>query len=499
MARVLAAVLAGKAVGVASRALGRGGGTALPGLVAEWIAPDIIARLTRELGRGAVIVTGTNGKTTTSRMLAGIIDAGGAPVLHNRSGSNLMRGLAASLTEAASITGHLPNGRRTAGVFEVDEATLPPAASAIRPRVITFTNLFRDQLDRYGEVDSIAALWRRALTAPGLAPAIVLNADDPSVSALRRHAPGRIISFGVEDQRATGDIEQHPADARWCAICGAEFTYTTRFFWHVGHWSCPGCGDRRPVPEIAATAVEPRGEHTRITITHPSGSLDVNLPLVGLYNVYNALAATAAALAIDVPAEAIIRGLERFTAAFGRQEALSVHGREVQIFLCKNPAGVNQVLHTVLSAGSSPVSMTAAGSRHDANEMGRAGTDNSPEHDTSPARAPTGLHLLLILNDGIADGRDISWIWDVDFELLAGRVASIVVSGSRAAEMALRLKYAALGDRLVVVDDIRAAGERALALTPDGGRLYVLPTYTAMLTTREHLASLAGQSRFWEQ
>ncbi len=460
----LPAVLASKAAGLASRRLGRGGGTALPGLVAERLAPDIVARLARTLGGGAVIVTGTNGKTTTARMLTDILRAGGTPVIHNRSGSNLMRGLAATVTAAAALNGRIPDAERTAAVLEVDEATIPAAVTAVRPQSIIFTNLFRDQLDRYGEVDSITALWRRAVAVLPPSATVILNADDPSVAALRHETRARVLTFGVDDVGAAAGEEEHPADARWCARCGAEFEYSARFFWHVGHWRCRGCGDQRPQPDVAATGIEAWADGQRVHVATPAGALRVRLPLAGLYNAYNALAAVAAAGVLDATPEQTERALRGFTAAFGRQETLRVRGRDVRILLCKNPAGVNQVLRT-LAAG----------------ESGRP------------------VHLLMILNDGIADGRDVSWIWDVDYEVLHGRTALVVASGTRAADMALRLKYAGLSERLMVEDGIQAAAGRALSQTPAGGRLYVLPTYTAMLAVRDHLAALAGRRRFWEQ
>ncbi len=466
------AVLIGKAAAAASRRLGRGG-TALPGLLAERLDPEIVAHLGRTLGRGTAVVTGTNGKTTTARMLADILRAAGWSVLHNRSGSNLMRGLAATLTAAAGLDGRIPRAARTAGVFEVDEATLPPACAALQPRVAVFTNLFRDQLDRYGEVDSIAMLWRQAVALLPPTATLVLNADDPSVAALRHGARGRVLTFGVADPCIAAGGEEHPADARWCGRCGREFVYTARFFWHVGHWRCPGCGEGRPQPDVAAEAVTVEPDGTRLTLRTPAGPLTLRLPLLGLYNIYNTLAATAAALSMGAAPPAIV-ALEGFTAAFGRQEALRVRGREVRLFLCKNPAGTNQVLRTLLG-------------------LADAGGDGGNGGTAGP------LHLLIVLNDDIADGRDVSWIWDVDFELLAGRVGTLVAAGTRAADLALRLKYAGLEDRLALEPDPRAAVGRALTQTPCGARLYVLPTYTAMLTVREHLAALAGQRHYWEQ
>jgi UDP-N-acetylmuramyl tripeptide synthase len=479
-------VLAARTVGAASRRLKQGGGTALPGLVAERIDPRVVGNLARQLGGGRVIVTGTNGKTTTARMIAGSLAAAGRAPVHNRSGSNLMRGLAAALAEHAGPDGRIEDAGRRAGVFEVDEATIPRAVAAIRPRAVLFTNLFRDQLDRYGEVDSIASLWRRAIRRLPPATTLVLNADDPTVATLAHEFAGTALFFGVEDRAQAGGAE-HAADSRWCNRCGAEYAYDASFFWHIGHWHCPGCGERRPAPQVAAETVSAGPEGTRLAIRTPAGPLSLDLPLAGLYNVYNALAAAAAALALDVPLDCVRRGLSDFTAAFGRQEALSVRGRDVRVLLCKNPAGVNQVLRTILSD-------------------------------------PDPLHVMLVLNDGIADGRDVSWIWDVDFELLRGRTALAIASGHRAADMALRLKYAGVGEELVpgpfllarsrpngrngrqnsraglvLEPDVDEAVDQALAATPEGGRLYVLPTYTAMLKVRDHLAALAGRQRFWDQ
>jgi len=469
------AVLVGKAAAAASQRLGRGGGTALPGLLAERLDPDIVAHLGRSLGHGTVVVTGTNGKTTTARMVADILRAAGRPVLHNRSGSNLMRGLAATLTAAAGLDGRIPHAEHTSGVFEVDEATLPPACAALQPRVVVFTNLFRDQLDRYGEVDSIAALWREAVAALPPTTTLILNADDPSVAALRHAARGPVLTFGISDSGTTAGQEEHSADARWCGRCGREFVYTVRFFWHVGHWRCPGCGEERPTPDVAAEAVTMGWDGVRLTMRTLADMFPLRLPLLGLYNVANALAATAAALTMGAPLSAIMSALEGFTAAFGRQEALRVRGREVRLFLCKNPAGTNQVLRTLLGLAEA------------ADGVG----------DPGPAGAP--LHLLFVLNDDIADGRDVSWIWDVDFELLAGRTGTLVAAGTRAADLALRLKYAGLERGLALEPELRAAVGRALTQTPPGARLYILPTYTAMLAVREHLAALAGERHYWEQ
>jgi UDP-N-acetylmuramyl tripeptide synthase len=459
------ALLAAWLAGNASRALRRGGGTALPGLLAETLAPGLAAELASQLGGGSLVVTGTNGKTTTARMIAAIASMGGLEPLPNRSGSNLMRGIATALMAHTDLRGRLRAGSRRLGVFEIDEATLPEAAGALRPRVLLFTNLFRDQLDRYGEVDSVSACWRRTLESAAPSTAVILNADDPSVAALADVAPGQVTYYGLDDPSAGLACAEHAADARWCQACGAEYRYSALFYGHVGHWSCPGCGRSRPAPQVRATAVTEHGGRTVADVETPVGRFSLSLSLSGLYNVYNALAAVAAGLALGLGLETIGKGLCSVEAAFGRQEWFEVDGRRVLVLLSKNPAGLNQVLRTI-------------------------------------ALAETEKHLLILLNDDVADGRDVSWIWDADFEPLvsaAGGNGTWVVSGTRAEDLALRLKYAGLGGPAAVERDVEAALDRALRVTPAGGLLYVVPTYTAMLRVRELLARRGHRAHYWEE
>ena len=460
--RTIAAIWAGKLAGAASRALRRGGGTALPGVLAERVDGRLVERLAAQLGHGALIVTGTNGKTTAAHMLSSVAAGAGYLPLHNRTGSNLMRGVATALLDAAGPLGRLRDARRRLGVFEVDEATLPEAVRAVKPKVLIFTNLFRDQLDRYGEVDSIAACWRRTLADAPADTTIVLNADDPSVAALREHARGPVIFYGVDDPSSALSHAEHAADSRWCAGCGAEYDYKLLFYGHIGHWRCPGCSQARPKPQVTATAVALTASGgTALRVATPQGEATFNVALAGLYNVYNALAALAGALALGIDLKTAQDGIASVSAAFGRQERFDIDGRRVQVFLSKNPAGLNQVLRTL-------------------------------------AAAPGEKRLLLLLNDDIADGRDISWIWDADFELLAGNAASVVVSGRRAEDMALRLKYAGFDGSVPVIGDIATALDSALETTPAGAQLYVLPTYTAMLEVRGLLARRGGVAPYWE-
>lgn len=458
--RTLASVWAAKGTALASRALRRGGGTAASGLVGTTLQPALIRELAQGLGQGSVIVTGTNGKTTTSLLLSNAVKAAGLKPLANTSGSNLVRGIASTLAMAAGPNGSFPDAAERLGVFEVDEATVPLLLPELRPRVAVFNNLFRDQLDRYGEVEAVAALWRRALAAMPPELPLVLNADDPAVASL---GEGRtfVTYFGIEDTTLDRGEPDHAADALNCR-CGGRLIYSAVFFGHAGHWRCPACGRERPQPTIVARNVDlTDGRRTHFELSIDDTSSTVELGLGGLYNVYNALAAAAGAQVLALPGDAVLQALGSAEAAFGRQEHFEVDGRRVEIFLGKNPAGLNQVLSTLLL---------------------------DPQRRT----------VLLVLNDGIADGRDISWVWDADFEVAAGKLDRVFTSGTRAAEMALRLKYAEWPEKDIEVDpEIPRALERAIASTPPGDCLTVVPTYTAMLTVRELLARRTGRKAFW--
>ena len=464
--RTLAAVWAGKLAQRVSRRAGRGG-TALPGLVAERIDADLVQHLSAQL-LASVLITGTNGKTTTARMTAAILEAAGHVPVHNRSGSNLMRGIGAALIDAAGSRGAVAQTR--VGVFETDEATLPAAATAVQPRVLTITNLMRDQLDRYGEIDLIRDLWRTAIRALPPETTLVLNADDPSVATLADDARGPVHLFGVDDADVAAPNDrpaEHAADALWDPDSGTDYTYDLRFYAHLGHWRVPG-GRVRPAPHMRALRVhqDATGAAFDLAVTTAEADAPVRLGLTGLYNVYNALAATSTAAVLGVAAPDAATALRAMPAAFGRQETLHVDGHAVQVLLGKNPAGMNAALQTLQQSGQQ------TGARH---------------------------HLLVLLNDDVADGRDVSWIWDTDWEALAPHVASVMVGGRRAADMALRLEYAgfpcAAGPS---PREIHAALDQALAALPLKAPLVVLPTYTAMLVVREQLSRMAGARGIWE-
>ena len=449
----------------ASRRLGRTGGTTAPGRLLLRLSPDALGRMASELEGGSVLVSATNGKTTTAAMIAACLEADGRSVVHNRAGSNMAWGVATALLDAGREPGQL-------GLFEVDEAWLPRVADAIGPRLLVLANLFRDQLDRYGELELLADRWaelverldreRAARTSagpPGRA-AFVLNADDPLVADLGR-GRGGVTYFGVEDDSHALPGMQHAADSKHCRNCGCAYVYEAVYLGHMGRYRCPNCGRERPPPQVAASAVALDGMRgSRVKLRTPEGEMAVALPLPGLYNVYNAVAAAATALELGVAPATVVRALEGFGGAFGRVETIPIDGRQVSILLIKNPAGANEVLRT----------LTLEDGRHD---------------------------LWLALNDRTADGRDVSWIWDADFEVLAGRVRRATCTGTRAEEMALRLKYAGLDASIETDRDLARSLDSAVGGAA-GERLYALPTYTALLELRDLLAR-RGLAKRWSE
>ena len=459
---MLAAKMAlARTTGALARASRRGGGTSLPGRLLLRLDPHAIGKLSGRLRRGSVVISATNGKTTTAAMAASVLERTGARLVHNHAGANMAGGVASALLDSAerrrSISGDL-------GLFEVDEFWLARVVEELEPRVILLSNLFRDQLDRYGELESIADRWAEVVSGTGADTRLVLNADDPLVADLGRASPDgdgpQVSYFGVEDDTLALAELQHAADSKHCRRCGAAYRFEAIYLGHLGRYRCPSCGAGRPEPEVAARRVRLRGVRSASFDLHtPEGSARVDLPLPGLYNVYNALGAAALCRALGIPLPVIVAGLQTVAAAFGRSETIEVGGRPVSILLVKNPAGANEVLRTLTLEGGE-------------------------------------LDVHAVLNDGVADGRDVSWVWDADFELLAGRVRRITCSGTRASELALRLKYAGVDPERLAVEPDLAQGLDA-ALEAGSGPLYVLPTYTALLSLRDLLSDRGHAPRYW--
>ncbi len=431
-----------------------GGGTHSPGEVVLRHAPDALRVLSRRFPQPCVLVSATNGKTTTASMIAAILREDGRTVTHNRAGANMPAGVVTALLEEPGEI----------GVFEVDEAWLPVAAAELSPGAIVLGNLFRDRLDGYGELDSLAESWNRM--ASGLLRArLVLNADDAVIAGLRRNGDGSAspppLFFGVEDRALDLPETEHAVDSIRCSGCEEPLEFDIRLLSHLGHHRCESCGAGRPEPDVFAARVSLDGiSASSFSIDGIAGRFEIDLGLPGLYNVYNALAAIATALALGVDPSAISRALSAFSPVFGRGQRLRAGTTDLLVLLMKNPAGANELLRTL-------------------------GRDAAPTID-----------LLIALNDGWADGRDVSWIWDADFEALQRRVGRVVCTGNRAAELALRLKYAGWPVSQIAVDTgIASALDRGISEA--GERLIVLPTYSALLELQSEFA-LRGLARpFW--
>jgi lipid II isoglutaminyl synthase (glutamine-hydrolysing) len=430
-----------------------GGGTTLPGKLLMRFDPSALERLSARLAEGSALVSATNGKTTTASMVAEILRPR-VRLAHNSSGANLVSGVASTLLAA--------NGAQL-GLFEVDEAALPEVARRVRPRAICLGNLFRDQLDRYGELEHVAAGWRAMARELDPAATLVVNGDDPQVGDLAHERVGSVV-FGLDDPRHARPGLQHAADSKWCVRCGTLYEYAAAYVGHLGDYRCPNCGHARPALDIAAREVEEDGlDAVSFLLATPGGERRVRLRLPGLYNVYNATGAAALSLALGASLEEVADGLERFAGAFGRFERIPIGGRRLLMLLIKNPAGANEAIRTLLAGGPPQLAVIA-------------------------------------LNDDIADGRDVSWIWDVDFEPLLEGLERVVATGSRAAELALRCKYAGFpAERIELQPDLARALDSGLAQTPEGAELVCLPTYTAMLALRQIVTERGHVRPYWER
>ncbi|MDQ5894406.1 MAG: hypothetical protein QG596_667 [Actinomycetota bacterium] len=440
-----------RSVGRLSRATGRGGGTTLPGRVLLKLDRNAISSLGSQLTEGSTLISATNGKTTTASMLATILAGTGRDPVHNRAGSNMTWGVATALLEQ----------KGTEGLFEVDEAWLPEVADRLHPGTILLGNLFRDQLDRYGETETLADAWAALASRLAGKTGFVLNADDPLVADIGNSSGPDTVYFGIDDPTQALAELQHAHDAKLCRVCGNNLTYDRAFVGHLGHYHCESCGMKRPQPQISATAITLRGmSGLEATIESPEGPARLTLPLPGLYNLYNALGAIATARQLGIPVADAVGSLAGMKAVFGRVERIEIGDVSLSILLVKNPAGANEVIRTL-------------------------------------ALEPAPIDLWLALNDRIADGRDVSWIWDADFEMLADRVGTVTCTGTRASEMALRLKYAGWPiEKTEVVVDAEEALDRALAKA--GSQLFALPTYTALLDLRNLLSDRGDTGKYWQ-
>ncbi len=445
----------GRAGGATSRALGLGGGTSLPGAIALKLDPGLIRELASQLDQGSVIITATNGKTTAANMTAKILSAASLTPIHNAAGANLAYGVATALmNDAEGLKGS------KIGLFEVDEAVVKNVVEDLDPKVMAVGNIFRDQLDRFGEVDQTAKLIADGIRLLKSDARLVLNADDPRVAALGKDARVEPVYFGIEDIDHQKGGEVGAQDSKDCLVCGGPLTYSKRYFSHLGDYSCPKCGFKRPRPQITATDLKLTLEASRFTLKTPAGEYKVELGVPAIYNVYNAILAISIGFTVDVDPATSIAALADFQPTFGRLEKIEVEGKHVRLMLIKNPTGFNQAIETL-------------------------NLDPDPKN------------IIIAINDNLADGTDVSWLWDTDVERM-GKTKALITSGIRAHDMALRLKYSGNKSDIQVEPKLSEALAAGLERTRAGGDLYILPTYTAMLDIRRHLEKMGGAAAFWQ-
>lgn len=444
--RFLISLWIGKTVFFVSRLTGKKG-TTLPGALALKVFPDLTGRLAKQLPQGTIMVTGTNGKTTTSNMLAQVLTTKGLKLTFNRAGANLVTGVTTAFLNSCNWNGRMSTDL---ALLEVDEATVAKVVSAVRPHTVVITNFFRDQLDRYGELDKTVALVKDSMHKYLPKARLVLNADDPLVAQI---GAGRenVVYYGVSSSPYSSVESTQAREAKYCSICGHTYDYELYHYGQLGIYHCPNCGFKRPDPLVLAQGVKLNGiEGSSFRL----GDVEINLQHQGFYNIYNALAASAAALSMRVDTETVKHGLEEFAPQAGRMEQFSISETRITLCLVKNPTGFNEVIRAMVQ-GDKP------------------------------------MGLLIAINDNAADGRDISWLWDVDFESLQGKVDFAVCCGIRAEEIAVRLKYAGIGhEKLIMIKDL----SKALNFLVDTVRMdqgvYVLPTYTALFPMRELMGNL---------
>ena len=429
------AVAVAKSVTAGVRALHLGAASVLPGEIARRLHPRLLALLCEQVTKGVILIVGTNGKTTTSLLLRTILENQGWRVAHNETGANLLNGLMTALLANTTVVGTL---KVDYAILEVDENVLPLVLRECQPRFILGLNLFRDQLDRYGEVDTISQRWREAIAPLPNDTVVILNADDPTLSHLGQQLPQKVLFFGLSEPDLYLDEIPHAVDSIYCPSCGHLLDYQGVYLSHLGDFHCPSCGFRKSQPAFDSR----------------------NYPqiLIGVYNKYNTLAAAVVAKEIGIDTEAIYDTIKNFRAAFGRAEELTVHGKHVRILLSKNPVGMNETIRAV----------------NDIKKTGKAST------------------TLLVLNDRIPDGTDVSWIWDVDTEELVALGGTLIISGDRTYDLALRLEYSRDEQtdeyvQLIVQEDLPEAISTALSHTPADQTLHILPTYSAMLEVRQRL------------
>ncbi len=453
------ALIAAKAAGRASRVFGAGGGTSLPGMVARRIAPDVLARVRPGRDLHTVLITGSNGKTTTARFVTALLRGEGLRVATNSAGANLVQGVTTMVVEAADLYGRLAHG---ALVGEVDEGAVAAIAAEMPPDVLLVTDIFRDQLDRFGEIYAVAGVLDSVAKALPPSSTWAINADDPMVASLAPEREGKRLTFGFDLRRSTDHITR-AADTVRCPRCRADLEYAWVYLSHLGDYRCPACGFARPPLDVAVTALDTLAiDRTDMTVRTPTGEIRLSIPQGGTHIAYNAAAAITVLVGLGVPAPNAQASLAAALPAFGRLERIRAGDRDIVLAFVKNPTSFNTTLRTLAIAGEP-------------------------------------RHLLVAMSNSLVDGEDFAWLWDVDFEAMAPALARATITGRRADELGNRLKYAGVSpDLMTVVEDQAAALDRALEALPSGTPLVILAGYTPTIEFRQEMQRRKWVGPYWE-
>lgn len=415
-------ILIGKLISLFSSVTNLGNGSTWPGHIALKLNKNFVNDYLRNTNTKTILIVGTNGKTTTSKLIRTILKNNGKTFLHNKSGANLLNGVASSIILSSNLLAKL---EKDFAIFEIDENALSLIVDKISPDYIVALNLFRDQLDRYGELNTISKKWSKSISKLKQTT-LILNSDDPEIAYLGRNTKLKTLYFGLEEETLKNNVLQHGADSILCPNCNNKLTFKSYYFSHLGDWTCKNCKFKRPNPDLSKFSF---------------------YPLTGTYSLYDILASVLLTKTLGIKDKDIESALKKFKPAFGRQETINYKGKEIQIFLSKNPISFNESLSTIKNLG--------------------------------------GKNLLIILNDKIPDGLDVSWIWDIDFESILERDMNITITGSRKYDMSLRFKYT---EQFVhIAKNLEDALNKTVDNLEKNEKLYILPNYSAMLEVRKIL------------
>jgi UDP-N-acetylmuramyl tripeptide synthase len=462
-ARLALAISAGKLAGASGRLFHIGGGTSLPGMIARRIDPSVLKSVVGASKAKKIVITGSNGKTTTARMTAAIADSSGRRVSQNRTGSNLLQGVTSVAVNFADILGRLDSDVL---LFEIDEGTIPLAVPEIQPDVVVITNIFRDQLDRYGELYSVARALNKVLEDLPESATILLNGNDPQVASFAQNARARRLFFGLETTEVGTPVPEQSADIIRCLRCNEDLQYKVAYLSHLGLYRCPNCGYTLPELDIAAISIKLAADGegpTRVVYRTPQGPLELDISLPGLHNVYNAAAAIGAAMAVGFETDKVQTALGSIRPAFGRLEKIQAGDKAIYLTFVKNPTSFNLMLRLI-------------------------------------AQHPGQKHLLLAASNTVVDGEDFAWLWDVEVEEVANTIADTTCSGNKAEELAMRLKYAEVPvQNISIIHDREDALDTALKRVEPGGTLYILCGYTPTHEFRRIMQKRGWVKHFWEE